>query len=57
MIKHAHEKIKIKRIKTEFFTISNSVRSGSSRSELPLTSFVGIEYLLRGTGSSKGQLP
>ena len=30
----------------EFFTSSNFVRSDRSRSELPLTAFVAIKYLL-----------
>ena len=32
-------------------------RSDRSKGELPLSGFVGIEYLLRSPGSSKGQIP
>ena len=39
----------------EFFTLSNSVRSDRSRSQFPLSTFVGVKYLLMYTHSSKGQ--
>ena len=43
--------------KVEFFTISDSARSGSDRykSELSLSAFEGIKYLLKYMNSSKGQ--
>ena len=41
----------------EIFTISISVISGRFKGELPLSDFVGFDYLLRCTDSSKGRSP
>ena len=40
---------------TSFSTISNSVRFGRSRRGLLLSAFVGVNYLMKCTHSSKGQ--
>ena len=37
------------------FTISNSVRSGRSRSGLLISAFAAVNYLIRYTQFSKGQ--
>ena len=41
----------------EFSTISISVRSDRYKGELPLSGYIGVEYLFRCTGSRKVQLP